>query len=65
MKYLESISTTKVTYYTAINTETDELMVVYQAEYGERKIFVRPLIMFLEMVLVDGQEIPRFRKIED
>lgn len=48
---------------TAIHTETNELMVVYQAEYGEQKMFVRPLVMFLEMVQVDGQEIPRFKKI--
>lgn len=52
-------------HYTAIHTETNELMVVYQAEYGECKMFVRPLIMFLETVQVGGQEVPRFQKIEE
>lgn len=44
----------------ATHTETLEKMVVYQALYGERGIWVRPLQMFVEKVLVDGKEIPRF-----
>ena len=44
----------------AINSETLEKMVVYQALYGEREIWVRPLQMFVEKVIVDGKEIPRF-----
>ena len=44
----------------ATHKETLEKMVVYQALYGERGIWVRPLQMFVEKVLVDGKEIPRF-----
>ncbi len=32
----------------ATHSETSEKMVVYQAQYGERRIFVRPYKMFME-----------------
>lgn len=32
----------------ALHTETEEPMVVYQAQYGDTKLFVRPLAMFTE-----------------
>ena len=34
----------------AIHSETDEPHVVYQQLYGERKTFVRPLVMFASEV---------------
>ena len=34
----------------AYHTETEEAMVVYQAQYGEKKVWVRPLAMFMEEV---------------
>ena len=49
----------------AIHSETMEKMVVYQALYGEQGIWVRPYDMFVENVLVNGQEMPRFALIED
>jgi hypothetical protein len=47
----------------AKHTETLEDLVVYQALYGERGIWVRPLNMFLEEVEVKGQIVPRFSYI--
>ena len=49
----------------ARHTETEEELVVYQALYGERGYWVRPLDMFLETVNIDGVERPRFEQISD
>ena len=50
----------------ARHTETEELLVVYQALYGEAQIWVRPLDMFLETVtLADGSIVPRFALINE
>ena len=55
--------------YTVIDvvfhSETQEALVLYRAEYGERQLWVRPLEMFVESVVVDGQHIPRFRYVGD
>jgi len=45
---------------TATHSETEETVVVYRALYGEFGLWVRPLAMFTETVLVDGVEVPRF-----
>ncbi len=47
----------------ARHSETEEWMVVYQALYGERGIWVRPASMWNETVIVDGEAVPRFRYI--
>ena len=52
----------------ARNSETLEEFVVYRAlyeskEFGKNAIWVRPKKMFLENVIVDGKEIPRFKFI--
>ena len=44
----------------ATHSETEESMVVYQPEYGERGIWVRPLAMFDETIERDGKTIKRF-----
>lgn len=49
----------------AKHSETDELLVVYQPEYGERGIWVRPLAMFDETIERDGKTFKRFSKVED
>lgn len=44
----------------ARHSETMEWLVVYRPEYGDRGLWVRPLAMFTESVLVDGSNVPRF-----
>ena len=44
----------------ARHSETEEEMVVYQALYGERGLWVRPAAMWLETVERDGKTLPRF-----
>ena len=45
---------------TARHSETLEEMVVYRALYGEHDLWVRPVKMFQESVLIDGTRIARF-----
>ena len=44
----------------AMHSETREKLVVYRPLYGERALWVRPLSMFVEEVVVDGVRVPRF-----
>lgn len=45
----------------ARHSETLEELIVYQALYGDRDIWVRPLGMFLENIVINGQTQPRFK----
>lgn len=47
----------------ARHSETDEWLVVYRPLYGEGGLWVRPLAMFLETVVVNGEAVPRFAPI--
>jgi len=47
----------------AKHSETEELLVVYRAMYGDRGLWVRPVAMFLETVVVDGLSRPRFQRL--
>jgi len=49
----------------AKHSETLADMVVYQALYGERGLWVRPLAMFTEQVEVDGNITPHFEYLRD
>jgi hypothetical protein len=44
----------------ARHSETEEELVVYRQEYGDRGLWVRPKAMFLETVEVEGRSVPRF-----
>lgn len=48
----------------ARHSETEEELVVYRQEYGDRGLWVRPLAMFLEQVNLNGEMVPRFRHID-
>lgn len=47
----------------ARHTETEEAVVVYQALYGSRGLWVRPATMFNESVEIGGRRVPRFERI--
>jgi len=44
----------------ARHSETGEEYVVYRCLYGDFSLWVRPLDMFTEQVVVDGRRVPRF-----
>ena len=45
---------------TVRHSETEEELVLYRALYGAKGLWVRPLAMFTEAVLVDGNLVARF-----
>lgn len=49
----------------ARHSETEEELVVYRTDYGERTLWVRPRAMFEETVDVDGERVPRFRFVAE
>ena len=48
----------------ARHSETLEELIIYQALYGEGGIWVRPLAMFLETIIIDGKPMPRFKPVQ-
>ncbi|HEX9079283.1 MAG TPA: DUF1653 domain-containing protein [Desulfuromonadaceae bacterium] len=49
----------------ARHSETEEEMVVYRTLYGDHSLWVRPRAMFLELVEVEGRQVPRFVLLEE
>ncbi len=49
----------------AKHSETLEGMVVYRALYGKQELWVRPVKMWEELIIVDGKTVPRFVKIQN
>ena len=48
----------------ARHSETEEVMVVYRALYGECGIWVRPAEMWNEFITRDGRRFRRFERID-
>ena len=44
----------------ARHSETEEELVVYRQDYGDKGLWVRPAAMFSETVVVNGVTQPRF-----
>ncbi|TBR42842.1 DUF1653 domain-containing protein [Marinomonas agarivorans] len=47
------------------HSETDEYMVLYQMLYGDFRWWVRPLDVFLEPAMLEGQPCERFQWVSD
>jgi hypothetical protein len=45
----------------ARHSETQEELIVYRQEYGDFRLWVRPVAMFLETIGINGQPVPRFQ----
>ena len=50
---------------TVRHSETLEPLTLYRALYGERGLWVRPAAMFIEEVVVNGIQQPRFAKVTE
>ncbi|MDR4474655.1 MAG: DUF1653 domain-containing protein [Nitrospira sp.] len=49
----------------ARHSETEAEYVVYRQLYGEGGLWIRPASMFAESVSLDGERVPRFRRLEE
>ncbi|WP_438479927.1 DUF1653 domain-containing protein [Oleiharenicola lentus] len=49
----------------ARHSETQEVVVVYDALYGEHGRWIRPQAMFIEAIEFEGKRVPRFERIGD
>lgn len=48
----------------ARHSESDEQLVVYRCLYDNNSLWVRPLSMFVEKIMIEGREISRFVRID-
>ena len=49
----------------ALHTETNELLVLYRPLYeSSHELYARPRSMFVELVTINGQRVPRFEPVD-
>lgn len=48
----------------AFHSETEEEMVLYRPLYGDADLWVRPLTMFTETIVIAGEKVSRFSLVE-
>lgn len=48
----------------ALREDDGEPCVIYQAEYGDMITWIRPVSGWVEEVLIDGQKVRRFTKVD-
>ena len=51
--------------FIAMHTETEGLLVIYKALYGDYNIWARPVEMFTDIVEHDGKTVARFEYISE
>ncbi len=49
----------------ATHSETEEKLVVYRCLYGQFDLWLRPLAQFNGLVELNGEQVPRFKKIAE
>jgi hypothetical protein len=58
------LSISGFTFGVALQTETNEALVIYRPLYeNEYELFARSYTVFIELVEIDGKQVPRFEKI--
>ena len=48
----------------ARHSESEEELVVYRCLYDNASLWVRPLSMFVEKIMIEGKEVARFSRID-
>lgn len=49
----------------ATHSETEEKLVVYRCLYGNFDLWVRPLAQFNDVIELNGEQVPRFKKLSE
>ena len=62
-KHFKNGQVYKLLHIARVEAEPDKKVVVYQAMYGDREVWIRPYDNFFESVTVNGKSVPRFEEV--